>query len=245
MSYINSELQVVNNSDSNTEIDVDDIDNEFSKKKDIRTLKKSRAGYVSYLTKTINTILDFTESIENFDRVKNLEPQLDKTLENIRNITQELCKHLSPEQSQKQHQYFTSHQFRIVNIKKSLNLYYNKCMLKPSDIKTQSLSKIPVKSHRSITPHNSSPSLPLEFETFSRTPKYHNAPFENPNYTNSSCESSSNKSHSSASNFDFDDEYIVSETLNEKQKQSKKATLLVSQAEESYERKIRQLERQN
>ena len=43
------------------------------------------------------------ESIENFHRVKNLEPQLDKTLENIRNINQELCKHLSPEQSQKQH----------------------------------------------------------------------------------------------------------------------------------------------
>ena len=168
MSYINSELQVVNNSDVNIEIDVDDVDNEFSKKRAVKTLKKSRAGYVSYLTKTINTILDFMESIENFHRVKNLEPQLDKTLENIRNINQELCKHLSPEQSQKQHQYFTSHQFRIVNIKKSLNLYYNKCMLKPPDIKTRSLSNIPVKSHRSIIPPNSSPSLPLEFETFSR-----------------------------------------------------------------------------
>ena len=123
-------------------------------------------------------------------------------------------------------------------------------MLKPPDIKTRSLSKIPVKSHRSITPHNSSPSLPLEFETSSRTAKYDNAPFENPNYTNSpqtnsSRESSSNKSHSSASHFDFDDEYIVLKTLNEKQKQSEKETLLVSQAEESYERKIRQLERQN
>ena len=123
-------------------------------------------------------------------------------------------------------------------------------MLKPPDIKTRSLSKIPVKSHRSISPPNSSPSLPLEFETFSRASKYHNAPFENPNctnspQTNSSRESSSNKSHSSASHFDFDDEYIVLETLNEKQKQSEKTTLLVSQAEESYERKIRQLERQN
>ena len=220
------------------------------------------------------------ESIENFLRVKNLEPQLDKTLENIRNINQGLCKHLSPEQLQKQHQYFTSHQFRIVNIKKSLNLYYNKCMLKPPDIKTRSLSKIPAKSHRSITRPNSSPSLPLDFETFSRAPIYHNTPFENPaitkpwsldlslkhsksnssrssssscknpNYTNSpqtnsSRESSSNKSHSSASHFDFDDEYIALETLNEKQKQSEKATLLVSQAEESCERKIRQLEIQN
>ena len=173
MSYINSELQVVNNSDVNIEIDVDDEDNEFSKKKTVKALKKSRAGYISYLTKTIITILDFMESIENFHRVINLEPQLDKT-ENIRNINQELCKYLSPEQSQKQHQYFTSHQFRIVNIKKSLNLYYNKCMLKTPDIKTRSLSKIPVKSHSSITPHNSSPSLPLEFETFSRDAKYHN-----------------------------------------------------------------------
>ena len=174
MSYINSELQVVNNSDVNIEIDVDDVDNEFSKKRAVKTLKKSRAGYVSYLTKTINTILDFMESIENFHRVKNLEPQLDKTLENIRNINQELSKYLSPEQSQKQHQYFTSHQFRIVNIKKSLNLYYNKCMLKTPDIKTRSLSKIPVKSHHSITPPNSSPSLPFEFVTFSRAAKYHN-----------------------------------------------------------------------
>ena len=33
MSYINSELQVVNNSDVNIEIDVDDVDNEFRKKK--------------------------------------------------------------------------------------------------------------------------------------------------------------------------------------------------------------------
>ena len=32
MSYINSKLQVVNNSDVNIEIDVDDADNEFSKK---------------------------------------------------------------------------------------------------------------------------------------------------------------------------------------------------------------------
>ena len=98
MSYINSELQVVNNSDVNIEIDVDDEDNEFSKKKTVKTLKKSRAGYISYLKKTIITILDFMESIENFHRVINLEPQLDKT-ENIRNINQELCKHLSPGQS--------------------------------------------------------------------------------------------------------------------------------------------------
>ena len=101
MSYINSELQVVNNTDVNIEIDVDDVDNEFSKKRAVKTLKKSRAGYVSYLAKTINTILDFKESIENFHRVKNLEPQLDKTLKNIRNINQEIYKHLSPEQLQK------------------------------------------------------------------------------------------------------------------------------------------------
>ena len=112
-------------------------------------------------------------------------------------------------------------------------------MLKPPDIKPRSLSKIPVKSHSSITPPNSSPSLPLEFETFSRAAKYPNTHFKNPNYTsslqtNSSRESSSNKSHSSASHFDFDGEYIVLETLNEKQKQSEKATLLVSQAEESH-----------
>ena len=36
MSYINSELQVVNNSDFNTEIDVDDVDNEFSKKRQLK-----------------------------------------------------------------------------------------------------------------------------------------------------------------------------------------------------------------
>ena len=66
ISYINSELQVVNNSDVNIEIDVHDVGNEFSKRRAVKTLKKSRAGYVSYLTKTINTILDFMESIENF-----------------------------------------------------------------------------------------------------------------------------------------------------------------------------------
>ena len=173
MSYINSKLQVVNNSDINIEIDVDDVDNEFSKKKGSENTEEIKS-WLYHLFNKDNTILDFMESIENFHHVKNLEPQLDKTLENIRNINQELCKHLSPEQSQKQHQYFTSHQFRIVNIKKSLNLYYNKCMLKMPDIKTQSLSKIQVKSHHSITPPNSSPSLPPEFETFSRAAKYHN-----------------------------------------------------------------------
>ena len=172
MSYINSKLQVVNNSDVNIEIDVDDADNEFSKKKGSENTEEIKS-WLCHLFNKDNTILDFMESIENLHHVKNLEPQLDKT-ENIRNISQELCKYLSPEQSQKQHQYFTSHQFRIVNIKKSLNLYYNKCMLKTPDIKTRSLSKIPVKSHHSITPPNSSPSLPFEFVTFSRAAKYHN-----------------------------------------------------------------------
>ena len=36
MSYINSKLQVVNNSDVNIEIDVDDVDNEFSKKRQLK-----------------------------------------------------------------------------------------------------------------------------------------------------------------------------------------------------------------
>ena len=71
---------------------------------------------------TLNTMLDFLLSIGNFDLVKTLEPHLGKRLRNTRIINQYLYKHISPEQSQRQHQYCTLNRFKIDATKKSLKL---------------------------------------------------------------------------------------------------------------------------
>ena len=118
MSYLDSQISLKSSKS-----------NEYNKHEIIKRLKKSRGGYVSYLSKTINTIIELISSIENYSRVKNLEPQLGKALANINAKNQELFTYLPPEECKKEIDSFTTQQFRVIDLKKSLESYYEECKL--------------------------------------------------------------------------------------------------------------------
>ena len=115
-----------NRSNSRIEFPDDDYVNDK-----LSSLIRSRTSYVGKLTKSIN---DITALISNFgddtthERVNIYNDQLEHNINQIRNITADYCKIQNNEtKSSEVLNYCTDQEFRVIQIRKSINSYFDRC----------------------------------------------------------------------------------------------------------------------
>ena len=98
-------------------------DNDYLNEK-IRSLKKSRSGYVSAMTRVINKLTEQINLNSDVKEIQRYEFKLQNAIQNIRDITAKLHEVVIDEKEQENVLNFcTEQEFRVIQIRKSINNY--------------------------------------------------------------------------------------------------------------------------
>ena len=144
-------------------------DNDYLNEK-IRSLRKSRSGYVSAMTRVINKLTEQINLNSDVKEIQRYEFKLQNAIQNIRDITAKLHEVVIDEKEQENVLNFcTEQEFRVIQIRKSINNYTHQL----TNVNIQK-SNSGNRSRRSHTDHS---------VHTTRSTKHHLLPNPNPSYS--------------------------------------------------------------